>query len=86
MLYYTLIQLCVRAQLPTSVDNVALPAFAAERRAAVRADRYHLPAGPTAANPPPAATSSDRWTGQTDGQTDGHRTVTQTLPHTMRAV
>ena len=23
---------------------------------------------------------------QTDGQNDGHRTVTQTLPHTMRTV
>ena len=41
----------VRVQLPTSADNVTLPAFTAERRCAVgRHDRYLLPAGPTAAN------------------------------------
>jgi len=52
-------QVCV--QLPTCAENVALPAFAAARRAAApcccdagRAaiDRYLLPAGPTAANLP----------------------------------
>ena len=36
-------------QVCTSAANVALPAFATARRAAV--DRYILPAGPTAANP-----------------------------------
>jgi len=36
-------------------------------RAAI--DRYLLPAGPTAANPPHAAAAVDNW-GQTDGQTD----------------
>ena len=45
------------AQLPPSADNVTLLAFAPERRAAVAPaaaaiDRYLLPAGPTAANPP----------------------------------
>ena len=34
-------------------------------------DRYILPAGPTAANPPHAAA-----TGESDRQTDGHSTVT----------
>jgi len=48
-------------ELPTSVDNVTLLAFAAERRAAVRSaarrqaaaavDQYLPRAGPTAANP-----------------------------------
>ena len=32
-------------------------------------DRYLLPAGPTAANPPHAATAVDRWVRQTDRQT-----------------
>jgi len=41
-------------QLPTSVNNVALPAFAAERRAVGR----------------PEAAVVDRQTGQTDIQTD----------------
>jgi len=65
-------QVCV--QLPTCADNVALPAFAAARRAAApcccgagRAaiDRYLLPAGPTAANLPHAAAAGewDRRTG-----------------------
>jgi len=47
----------VCAQLPPSADNVTLLAFAPERRAAAAPataaiDRYLLPAGPTAANPP----------------------------------
>jgi len=51
------IQVCV--QLPTSVDNAALPAFTAARRAAARLlltagraaiNRYLLAAGPTTAN------------------------------------
>ena len=66
----------VRAQLHTSADNAALPAFA--RRDATAAarllltagraaiDRYLLPAGPTAANPP----SGVRRMGQTDRRTD----------------
>ena len=64
-------QVCV--QLPTYADNVTLLAFAAaERRAAVRRviDRYLLPAGPTAANPPQRYAVVDRWDRQTGGQTD----------------
>ena len=69
-------KVCV--QLPTSADNVALPAFAAERRAAARLlltagraanDRYLLAAGPTAANPQQRRAVD--WTDlQTEGQTD----------------
>jgi len=67
---------------------VALPALArrccgaaaAELTPAGRAaiDRYILPAGPTAANPLHAAAAGelDRYADrQTDGRTDGHRTV-----------
>ena len=70
----------ISVQLHTPAVNEALPAFAAARRAAApcccgagRAaiDRYLLPAGPTAANPPHAAA-----TGEWDRQMDGHRTVT----------
>jgi len=72
----------VRVQLPTSADNVTLLAFAALRRcflaAAAAVDRYCLPAGPTA-----ATSRTLLQMGQTDGRTDGHRTVTWTLPHTM---
>jgi len=47
----------VGCQLPTSADNVALPAFARRCCSAAVADRatidrYLLPAEPTAANPP----------------------------------
>jgi len=66
-------QVCV--QLPTSVDNVALLAFAAERRATA-IDRYLLPAVPAAANPPQRQAAVDRLDRQTDRQTDGHCTVT----------
>jgi len=67
----------------TSAASVALPAFADARGAAApdcgaadRAaiDRYLLPAGPTAANPPHAAAA-----GEWDRQRDGLRTVTETL-------
>jgi len=57
----------VRVQLPTLADNVTLLAFAAERRtavvpSAVAIDRYPLPAGPTAANPPQQRHAAvDRW-------------------------
>ena len=63
--------------------NATLLAFAAERlRAAVRrcclapvaVDRYLLPAGRPAANPPHAAAAVDRWDRQTDRRTHtGHR-------------
>jgi len=68
-------------QLPTCAVNVALPAFAATRRAAAPCccgagrsaiDRYLLPAGPRAANPSHAAGERDR---RTDGQMDAHRIV-----------
>ena len=88
----------VRAQLQTSADNAALPAFA--RRDATAAarllltagraaiDRYLLLAGPTAANPP----SGVRWMGQTDRQTDGQTdswtsdTCLDPAAHTLHAV
>ena len=69
-------QVCI--QLPTSAVNVALPTFAAVRRAAApcccgacRAaiDRYLLPTGPTAANPPYAA-AAVKLNRETDEQTD----------------
>jgi len=72
----------VGVQLLTPAGNVTLLAFAVERRVVVRRaavarmdaaiDRYLLPAGPTAANPPHAASAVDRW----HRQTDGHRTIT----------
>ena len=64
----------------TSAVNAALPAFAAERRAATACccgvgraaiDRYLFHAGPTAANSPHVAAA-----GEWDRQTDRHRTVT----------
>jgi len=72
--------------------HLLLNAVLLRRPAAAAVDRYLLPAGPTAANPPYAAAAVDRWDRQTDTrtetdrQTDVRRTVTQTLPHTMRAV
>jgi len=74
-------QVCV--QLPTSADTVALPAFAAVRRAAsscccgagrAAISRYILPSGPTAADLPPLPHAVQRakhrrTNGQTDGQT-----------------
>jgi len=77
-------QVCV--QLPTSADNVTLLAFAAaERRAAVRRviDRYLLPAGPTAANPPQRYAVVDRWDRQTDRRTPYRFTDPA---HTVRAL
>jgi len=69
-------QVCV--QLPTSADNVELPAYAAAchavaqllltaSRAAI--DHYLLPAGPTAANSF-ATACSGRMMGRTDRQAD----------------
>jgi len=64
---------------------VTLPTFAAERRAAVRqaaaaplllgtgraaTDRYLLPAGHTAANPPHAAAAVNSWDRQMGGRKD----------------
>ena len=66
-------QVCV--QLPTSADDVTLPAFAAERSAAARwlpsagsaaVDRYVLPAWPTAANPQQRRVVAKCWDRQTD--------------------
>jgi len=71
-----------------SADNrVTLLAFAAAAPLLLGAgrgaiDRYHLPTGPTAANPQHAAAASIDGT---DRQTDGHLTVTQTLLHTYYA-
>ena len=55
----------------TSADNVTLLAFAAERRAAgcpaaAAVDRYLLPAGRPAANPPHASAVVDRTDKRTD--------------------
>jgi len=67
--------ICV--QLPTSAVNVALPAFAAGRRAATplplsagRAaiDRYLLSAGLTAANPQQRRAAGEYRDRQTDGR------------------
>jgi len=76
-----LIQVCVHP--PPSAVNVALPAFAAERRAeaplllSAAIDRYLRHAGRSAANPPHAAAVVDRSsTGQTDRRTGGRSTVT----------
>jgi len=57
-------QVCV--QLPTSVDNSTLLAFAAEQCAADR----HLHAA--SANPLHATAATDSWERQTERQTDGH--------------
>ena len=48
------------------------------RAAAAAIDRYILPAGPTAANPPQQHAAVDRW----DRQMAGHRTVTQAAYYT----
>ena len=76
---------CVQ-RLPTLADYVTLLAFAAERRAAGRRaveapaagaiHRYILTAGHTTANPPQRRAAVDRWTRQSDRQTDGHHAVT----------
>ena len=74
----------VGVQPPTSANNVALPAFAATRRAAAAAerrvsiDRYLLIAGPTAAKSQQQR-AADEW----DRQTDGHRIVTETPLHIL---
>ena len=73
--------LLLTAVLPCAVSGTAVVLLLlGAGRAAI--DRHLLPAGPTAANPLHAAAAVDSG----DRQTDGHRTVTQTLPHTMRAV
>jgi len=64
----------------TSADNVALPAFAAARRAAAApAEQQSIDI-----SYPPGAQQQTRRTlqqraNETDRRTDGHRTVTQTL-------
>jgi len=75
---------------------MALPAFAAERRAAAllylllrrpppsNIDRYLLPAGRSAANPPHAEAAVERRDRQTDGRT--HDRCTDPAPDTVRAV
>ena len=57
-------QVCV--QLPTSADNATVFAGCCWAPA-VQHDRYLLPTGPTAANPPHAAAAVDRLDRQTDG-------------------
>ena len=76
------------------MDITTLLAFAAVHCAAVAPlllgaghaaiDRYLLPAGPTAANPPHAAAASNGWDRQTD--TVRHRTIIYTMLHAMQAV
>jgi len=72
-------------QPSTAAVNVTLLAFAAAAqlllgagRAAI--DRYRLPVRLAHSGKPAARC---RQFGQTDGQTDGHRTITQSLPHTL---
>jgi len=70
----------VRVQPPTPAVNVTLLTFTADRRAAAAPlllgaghatiDRYLLPDGPTAANPPHAAAAADSWDRQTDKRMD----------------
>ena len=60
-------QVCVQLSAYTYADNVALP----DLRRCCSIDRYLLPDGPTAVGP--------YWDRQTDGQTNGHRIVSQTL-------
>jgi len=86
-------QVCV--QPSTAAVNVTLLAFAADRRAAaapllLRAgraaiDRYLLPAGSTAANPPHAAAAVDNWDIQTERRTD-IVPLRRPMPHTTRTV
>jgi len=65
---FQLIQAAV--QFPTSAANVTLlQLLLSAGRAAI--DRYLLPAGPTAANPPHTVAAVDRWGRQTDRQTRG---------------
>jgi len=71
--------------LRTLADSVALPAFAAERRAAAR---LRLTAGPPTAANPHAAAGCGGQMGQTDRQTDGRTPYrsTEPAPHTMLAM
>ena len=61
----------INVTLQLTTVNMTLPAFAAERRAAARATAAQLPATGLCQSYSSAAT-----TGQIDGQTDGHHTVT----------
>jgi len=69
---------------PSSALNMTLPAFAAEcrrpqhsaRSKPTAIDRYLLPAGRSAANPPAAVDQQDR-------ETDRRPTVAQTLLHIL---
>ena len=83
-------RVCV--QLPTSADNVALPAFVAAGRAVARLllstgraaiNRYLLASGPTAANPLQRRGVAGR--DGTDTRTDGrtHDSCIDPAPHTM---
>jgi len=73
-----------------STDNVTLLAFAAERRAAAVPGGPHCPsiypARRAHSSKPAAAACGGRLMGHTDRQTDGLRTVTETMSHTRRAV
>jgi len=69
----------IYAQLPTSADNVALPAFAAAHRAVERrpcSSRSISPARRAHSSKPVTAACGGR---QTDRQTDRRPTVTETL-------
>jgi len=52
--------------------------MAGTRMALAVVDRYLLPTGRSAANPPAAAAAVDRWDGRTDGRTVGCSTVSST--------
>jgi len=52
--------------------------MAGTRIALAVVDRYLLPTGRSAANPPAAAAAVDRWDGRTDGRTVGCSTVSST--------
>jgi len=68
----------VRVEPRPSALNITLPAYAAERR--LQAYRLSIDIccrrPRSAANQPNAAAAVDRRHRQTDGRTDGHRTVT----------
>ena len=70
-------QVCV--QLPTYADNVALPAFARRMPPLQQSIDIACPPGSTAANLQQRVCCCGRVLGQTNGQIDGHHTVSQTL-------
>ena len=47
--------------------------------------RHCQPTGHPSANPHHTVAEVDRWDRQTNGQQDGHHSITQTLPHTVWA-